>query len=79
MIEETGYNYGKEAYQAYGNYVDFKNFQGNPMPSWNDLGEKIQGAWQAAALKVWKLALDGLELKWDDSTLIEVHFDTEDE
>jgi hypothetical protein len=36
-------------YRAYGEFTDFKNFQGNPMPEWGDLPERIQGAWQAVA------------------------------
>lgn len=39
----------KLAYRAYGETTDFKNFQGNPMPAWEDLGERIQKAWIAAA------------------------------
>lgn len=37
------------AYQAYGEQTDFKNYQGNPMPAWDDLGDAIQDAWLAAA------------------------------
>lgn len=39
----------KLAYAAYGQSTDFKNYQGNPMPGWDDLGEPIQAAWEAAA------------------------------
>jgi hypothetical protein len=39
----------KVAYQAYGEATGFKNFLGNAMPVWDDLGETIQGAWRAAA------------------------------
>lgn len=39
----------KLAYGAYGQTTGFKNFQGNPMPKWDDLGDTIQGAWVAAA------------------------------
>ncbi len=42
----------KLAYNAYGDAVDFKNYQGLPMPSWDDLGDAIQGAWVAAAERV---------------------------
>ena len=38
----------KKAYNAYGGVTDFKNFQGNPMPKWEELPPKIQEAWQAA-------------------------------
>lgn len=36
------------AYDAYGNTTDHKNYQGNPMPTWDALGDTIQGAWVAA-------------------------------
>lgn len=39
----------KLAYVAYGETTGFRNFQGNPMPSWNNLGDTIQAAWIAAA------------------------------
>lgn len=39
----------KLAYAAYGKTTDFKNFQGNPMPAWDDLGDTIQAAWVSAA------------------------------
>lgn len=41
-----------EAYQAYGQVTGFKNYQGLPMPKWEDLTEKIRDAWRAAALSV---------------------------
>ena len=40
---------GREAYLRYGSVTGFKNFKGDPMPAWADLGEKIQNAWMAAA------------------------------
>jgi hypothetical protein len=40
---------GKLSYTAYGKVTDFKNFQGDPMPAWDDLPAKIREAWQAAA------------------------------
>lgn len=39
----------KLAYGAYGQTTDFKNYQGNPMPRWDDLGDTIQAAWVSAA------------------------------
>lgn len=42
----------KLAYAAYGQTTDFKNFQGNPMPAWDDLGDPIRRAWTAAAAAV---------------------------
>lgn len=38
----------KLAYAAYGAVTDFKNYQGLPMPEWDNLPPKIQEAWQAA-------------------------------
>lgn len=37
------------AYAAYGQSTDYKNYQGKPMPNWDDLGDTIQAAWVAAA------------------------------
>lgn len=37
------------AYDAYGKAVDYKNYRGEPMPSYPDLGGRIQAAWRAAA------------------------------
>lgn len=39
----------EEAYQRYGAVTDFKNFRGEPMPAFADLGDNIQAAWEAAA------------------------------
>lgn len=39
----------KRAYEAYGAVTDHKNFQGDPMPEWDNLGDTIQAAWIAAA------------------------------
>lgn len=42
----------KIAYRAYGESTNFKNFRGEPMPEWKDLGKRIQKAWIAAATSV---------------------------
>lgn len=42
----------RTAYDAYGETTDRKNFCGEPMPAWEDLGDRIQGAWRAAARAV---------------------------
>jgi len=39
----------KLAYAAYGQTTNFKNFQGNPMPNWDQLGDTIQAAWVSAS------------------------------
>ncbi|MBN3875200.1 hypothetical protein [Nostoc sp. JL23] len=44
----------KIGYRAYGETTDFKNYQGLPMPKWEDLPEKIQIAWMAAAVAIAK-------------------------
>lgn len=36
------------AYDAYGAVTDHKNYQGLPMPKWEDLPPRIQEAWRAA-------------------------------
>lgn len=40
------------AYRAYGEATGNRNYQGQPMPAWEDLGETIQQAWIAAAEQV---------------------------
>lgn len=40
---------GEIAYIAYGNYVEWKNFQGERMPDFADLPPKIQNAWRVSA------------------------------
>jgi hypothetical protein len=39
----------RAAYQRYGEVTGFKNFRGEPMPKFGDLGERIRAAWVAAA------------------------------
>jgi hypothetical protein len=39
-------------YEAYGQFTDFKNYQGNKMPEFSELSGKIPGAWGAAALAI---------------------------
>lgn len=42
----------KLAYQAYGSVTDFKNYQGLPMPAYDDLPPKIKEAWGAAVKRL---------------------------
>ena len=42
------YRLARIAYAAYGKTTDFKNFQGNPMPEFSVLPDKIKEAWLAA-------------------------------
>lgn len=45
----------QEAYNAYGDMTDHKNYRGEPMPVWEDLGVKIQAAWIHTVTHVRKL------------------------
>jgi hypothetical protein len=42
----------KQAYAAYGSVTDHKNYQGLPMPQWEDLTPKIRQAWRVSILRV---------------------------
>jgi hypothetical protein len=46
-VEKAPRVLAEEAYQRYGAVTDFKNFQGNPMPAFAELPERIQAAWEA--------------------------------
>lgn len=46
-VEDTAL--AQHAYHAYGNVTDFKNYQGLPMPKWEELTPRIQQAWREAA------------------------------
>lgn len=46
MVDKTT---GQIGYDAYGEFTGWRTFDGRPMPEWVDLGERVQGAWQAAA------------------------------
>lgn len=36
-------------YDAYGQSAEWENYEGLPMPTWDELGKRIRGHWQAAA------------------------------
>lgn len=38
----------RSAYKAYGAKAGWKNYQGLPMPQWEDLTSRIQDCWEAA-------------------------------
>lgn len=40
------------AYDAYGEVTDHKNYQGLPMPKWDELTDKIRAAWVNAVKSV---------------------------
>lgn len=42
----------KIGYQAYGDKADWKNYQGFPMPTWENLPENIKGYWIAVATAI---------------------------
>jgi hypothetical protein len=49
----------RAAYEAYGKTTNFKNYQGLPMPKWENLSSKIQAAWIAACREVVDLTTRG--------------------
>jgi hypothetical protein len=49
----------RAAYAAYGEVTGHKNFRGDPMPDFDDLGDTIQRAWVGAATTVRRLAVRG--------------------
>jgi hypothetical protein len=54
MMSDLLTTLAESAYNAYGETTDFKNYQGLPMPKWNELSERIQSAWKAAVNDVMK-------------------------
>jgi hypothetical protein len=44
--------WGRTAYEAYAEVTSWKNWQGLPMPAWEDLPELIRRAWSEAAQAV---------------------------
>jgi hypothetical protein len=59
MTTTTPESRARIAYTAYGRVTDFKNFQGNPMPMFDDLPDRIKEAWISAAGTIWDLATTG--------------------
>lgn len=49
MSDDEQIDLAKLAYQAYGQQRNFKNYQGDQMPEWDELGSGIQDGWIAAA------------------------------
>lgn len=41
--------WGKVGYEAYGEQVGWKAYNGEAMPQWEQLPQRIQDAWHAAA------------------------------
>jgi hypothetical protein len=46
-------NLAAVGYQAYGEWAGWKNYQGRPMPTWDELPDPQRHAWEAAA---WAIA-----------------------
>ena len=42
----------RDGYAAYGDSAGNKNYRGDPMPSWDQLGPAIQGHWLATAARI---------------------------
>lgn len=59
MTTTTPESRARIAYTAYGKVVDFKNFQGDQMPAFDDLPESIKVAWTNAARVIWEIATTG--------------------
>lgn len=49
MAPQSLSDLGKLTYLAYSEAVGGTTHDGRPMPAWDDLGEKVQGGWIAAA------------------------------
>lgn len=49
------------AYRAYGQTTGGRNFRGDPMPGWADLGDTIQRAWIAATGTTEQLSINGVQ------------------
>ncbi|MFF7485651.1 hypothetical protein [Streptomyces luteogriseus] len=52
-------NIGQRAYAAYAESTGGLTHDGKQMPPWEDLGDAVQTAWNAAAYTVWNAAQDG--------------------
>ena len=48
------------SYEAYGDFAQWKNYRGDPMPRWDDLPPTIRDAWYAAidaGVAEWRMRL----------------------
>lgn len=52
MARHDPQDLARAAYAAYGEATGGLTHDGRPMPAWEDLGERIQRAWTAAARAV---------------------------
>jgi hypothetical protein len=46
---EWAYRLGRIGYDAYGEVAEWKNYEGKPMPKWDELPQHIRDKWAAAA------------------------------
>lgn len=49
-VPRTSAHTAKEMYRCYGRYTGFKAYNGEKMPDWDKLPERIKRAWLAAAV-----------------------------
>lgn len=61
----------RAAYAAYGETTGHKNFRGDPMPDWADLGDTIQRAWRNATVVGYSVGYRDRELGLDSLTLVD--------
>lgn len=45
-------DFAKLAYEAYAAHQGWKNYQGNPIPQWDEVREDIRAAWNVAVQAV---------------------------
>jgi hypothetical protein len=43
------YELGRVGYEAYGDKAGWKNYEGKPMPKWDEVPQHIRDKWAAAA------------------------------
>jgi len=57
MPKQTLQTIAQQAYEAYGTSLSWTNFQGGPLPQWDDLPELVQSAWvrgSYSAILAWR-------------------------
>jgi hypothetical protein len=59
MTTTTPESRARILYTAYGKTMDFKNFQGAPLPAFDALTQQQQQAWIHGAQVIWDLATKG--------------------
>ena len=59
MIPVTIDTVAESLYRAYGDEALWKNFQGQPMPHWDQLPDHIRKSWKAVAREAHRLHVAG--------------------